>query len=101
MTENEVTESLKPVSETHRRRVSGRRQFLKSTSLALPAVMTLHIQSVSAAATGTFFRCTQNGANDFVEGVIRGTDGCARRAVPCYYNFKEASDKQYAAFFDT
>jgi hypothetical protein len=86
MVKDDLRETAGTDDETRPPRVGGRRQFLKGTSLALPAVMTLHIQSVSAQAAGTFFGCTQNGAGEIVAGVIRGTDGCAREPVSCFNN---------------
>lgn len=61
-------------------RLRARRQFLKGTSLALPAVMTLHSQAVQAVTSIT---CGQKAldSNITVPSVTSTDDGCLRHVV--------------------
>jgi len=102
---NDLTKSSKPGKPAD----PGRRRFMKGTSLAMPAVMTLHIQSVSATALDTFNRCTQNLASEDFIGVISSPDGCARVELDVYDylgdgalgNYLEESTGGPAAFLDS
>lgn len=64
-------------------RLRARRQFLKGTSLALPAVMTLHSQAVQAVTSIT---CGQKALDSgiTVPCVSSTDDGCLRQVVTCY-----------------
>ncbi len=97
MTKKDLTENSKTSSEIQPRLADGRRKFLKGTSLALPAVMTLHIQSVSAVALDTFNRCVTGLSTQSFPGVIDYEDGCSRKIVKCY---TDAATSQKILFVD-
>ena len=64
-------------------RITSRRQFLKGTSLALPAVMTLHsgtAQAITSITCGAKAYAAQQSASC----VTTGSDGCYRLPVNCY-----------------
>ncbi len=93
---NDLTESNKALEDVHTPRVPDRRKFLKGTSLALPAVMTLHIQSVSAQSVGTFFRCTEREGEVTVGVSATNSDGYYREQVTCYTRTIENNAPEFA-----
>lgn len=64
-------------------RLAGRRRFLKGSSLALPAVMTLHSVSAQAQARQSAY-CANDVDQSAATPVIEGTDDYFRKSVNVY-----------------
>ena len=79
-----------------------RRRFLKGTGVAFPAVMTLHVQSVSAASGGSFFQCIENSEGEHVSGLIDSPDDGYQRKVVNLYKCDRYNHPNYGmvAFYD-
>lgn len=77
-------------------RVAARRRFLKGTSLALPAVMTLHSVSAQAQARQSAY-CANDIDQSAAQPVISGTDDYFRKSVNVYAKLIDDGSGNYVS----
>lgn len=73
-----------PVTDTADARIATRRRFLKGTTLALPAVMTLHSVAARATALSSGARCANNVPQSPCVHIRPQPDDYFREKVACY-----------------
>jgi len=76
-------------------RIAARRRFLKGTTLALPAVMTLHSVAAQATARSSGAQCANNVPQYPCVHLRQDQDDYARAKVGCYDKLYENSEGKW------